>query len=369
MDITIEIVRSASRLGEIGAAWQALWTRCGADIFQGHGWLHAWASGEASEALRIGIAWRDETLVAAFPCAIRRQHGLRQLEWAAQTASDYCDAMVDPAEPPLPVLISLWQAIRAAGGFDLIRLRQVRPDARVRRLLDADIAESGHLRQDLDEVPCMRIDRQWADGRTFFRDLTKKQRNNHTRGKRILGELAGEVVFRIHDPSEPLSPVLDRILELKRAWLRIHDPASSMLGSGAATHRAMLEAAWRSGIMTVFLLEAGDRLAAASLNFVYEGKMQAYLTSYDPAFERASPGTILIVEYAMWAFDHGIESVDLMRGSEAFKTRMTNAVTMLNGYAGACTLPGHAALLLRDLRSRWRRTGTQQRDDGREPDT
>ena len=45
--------------------------------------------------------------------------------------------------------------------------------------------------------------------------------------------------------------------------------------------------------------------------------MQAYLTAYDPAFDKASSGTILIVRYTRWAFDHGLRIVDFLRGDEA----------------------------------------------------
>ena len=65
----------------------------------------------------------------------------------------------------------------------------------------------------------------------------------------------------------------------------------------ATVLRAILDQAWRSGLARIFLLECGGKIAAASVNFVYAGRMEAYFTSYDAAFDRASPGTILIVEY------------------------------------------------------------------------
>ena len=70
--------------------------------------------------------------------------------------------------------------------------------------------------------------------------------------------------------------------------------------------RAILDKAWQSGLAKIFVLECGGRIAAASINFVYAGRMEAYFTAYDAAFERASPGTILIVEYARWSFDRGL---------------------------------------------------------------
>ena len=93
-----------------------------------------------------------------------------------------------------------------------------------------------------------------------------------------------------------------------------------------------------------FLLECGGKIAAASVNFVYAGRMEAYFTSYDATFDRASPGTILIVEYARWSFDRGLRHVDFLRGEEAFKFRMANAETVLSSFSGARTLMGQVAV-------------------------
>jgi CelD/BcsL family acetyltransferase involved in cellulose biosynthesis len=93
----------------------------------------------------------------------------------------------------------------------------------------------------------------------------------------------------------------------------------------------------------LFLLTCGGKMCAASFNFVYRGQLQAYLTAYDRNYERASPGTILIVEYAQWSFDHGLRVVDFLRGNEPFKFRLANAETVISGFNGARTLMGQVA--------------------------
>ena len=128
------------------------------------------------------------------------------------------------------------------------------------------------------------------------------------------------------------------------AWLRANDPNSSLFGPDAAVLRAILNNAWASGIARIFLLECGGKVAAASINFVYAERMEAYFTAYDAAFDRASPGTILIVEYARWSFDRGLSHVDFLRGEEAFKFRMANGETLLSSFAGARTLMGQVAV-------------------------
>jgi CelD/BcsL family acetyltransferase involved in cellulose biosynthesis len=123
----------------------------------------------------------------------------------------------------------------------------------------------------------------------------------------------------------------------------------------------MLRAATRSGLMKLFLLTCGDRIAAASVNFVRGDRMQAYMTSYDPAFDRASPGAILIVRYTRWAFDNGLKQVDFLRGDEAFKSRLANAEINLASYVGVRTAIGKTALVAHHLRSWFRGAGSVAR--------
>ena len=230
-------------------------------------------------------------------------------------------------------LPALWSSLGRFGGFDLINLQQLRPDARCRAFLDQLANTRSRLQYGERSERCMRIDNRWSNGEAFFRSLNKKGRNNHTRGKRILGEIAGDVAFRVVQPSEDAKPVFDEILRLKQIWLRTNDPNSPLLGRDAAVLRAVLDNAWKSGLARIFFLDCGGKIAAASINFVYAGRMEAYFTAYDAQFDRASPGTILIVEYARWSFDLGLSHVDFLRGEEAFKFRMANAETLLNSFA------------------------------------
>nr|WP_294529679.1 GNAT family N-acetyltransferase [uncultured Rhodopila sp.] len=347
MKFRLEVVTDPARFEALKDAWERLRTASGSRIFQSHDWISGWLAGVRDRKeirLQIALAWEGDRLAAALPCAVHRRSGLRILSWSAQLFSDYCDGLVEPTSDRAVLLPMLWDAMKQFGGFDLINLQQVRPDANCRAFLDSLVRDAGQLQIEAREERCMRIENHWPDGNAFFRSLNKKARNNHTRGKRILSELGGDVSFRVIEPGQAVGGVVAEILRLKEVWLRTHDPNSALFGSDGAVLRTVLDHAWRSGLAHIFLLECGGKIAAASINFVYDGRMEAYLTSYDEAFERASPGTILIVEYAQWSFDRGLTLVDFLRGEEAFKFRMANAETLLSTFTGARTLVGHVAM-------------------------
>jgi CelD/BcsL family acetyltransferase involved in cellulose biosynthesis len=342
-----EIVTEPARFTALRSQWNDLWDRSSGYIFQSHDWISGWLRGVQDRReirLQIALGWEGEKLCAAMPCAVHRRSGLRVLTWSAQLFSDYCDVLIDKDYEIGGLLTMLWDELRRFGSFDLISLQQVRPDAKCRDLLDGLVRTGNRLQNGEREERCMRIENQWRDGEAFFRSLNKKARNNHTRGKRILAELGGSVSFSVIEPTENGAATIDEILRLKEVWLRAYDPTSPLLGADRALLRSVLDSAWQSGLARIFLLECGGTIAAASINFVYSGRMEAYFTAYDDKFDRASPGTILIVDYARWSFDRGLRHVDFLRGEEAFKFRMANAETMLSSFTGARTLVGQVAV-------------------------
>ena len=347
MTLKIEIVTDPARFSTVRDAWRQLWERSGGFIFQNHDWIAGWLGGVRHRGdikLQIALAWDGEELRGAMPCAVHRRSGLRVLTWAAQLFSDYCDCLVDPIYDNASVVPLLWDGLQQAGGFDLINLQQVRPDAKCREFLDRVTREGASLRSGDRVERCMRIENRWPDGDAFLRSGSKNTRNNYTRGLRKLADLGGDVSFRVVEPTENAGSMIDEIMRLKQIWLRAHDPRSSQLGCDRIVQTTILDKAWQSGLARIFLLESGGKIAAASINFVYAGRMEAYFTAYDQTFHRASPGTILIAEYTRWAFDRGLAHVDLLRGEEAFKFRMANAETLLTRYSGAKTLIGQVAM-------------------------
>src|SRR5437868_11415821 len=82
--IDCQIVDDGQRFDELKDAWQALWLRNKAGIFQSHHWIKAWwTSGQAEFRLHITVAWQAGELVGVLPLVIRHWCGARVLQWAA----------------------------------------------------------------------------------------------------------------------------------------------------------------------------------------------------------------------------------------------------------------------------------------------
>lgn len=339
----LEIVTDTERLAEVGPAWTKLWETAGDLIFQSHAWVsRGWQSApdRHDRQLRIGLLWIDDELQAVLALATHRRRGLTILEWAGVNHTDYCDILKSDV-CDAAALERLWRHLHGHGGFDVAFLAHLRPGAAALALSGAGFS---HLRRNRRIELSHRIT-GWADGQAWFNGLSKKARQNYRRSWKSLEE-QGPVDFHLFTPDEPVEPVLERLMVLKRNWLEAQGLSSTLFMQDMTALRALVGVLADAGMLRLFVLRCGDDLAAISVNFVQNGTMMAFLTSFDPAFERGSPGTLLIQEYTRWSFDHGLTTVDLLCGAEAFKTRLATDATSLTTLSAAGSLKGLLALAM-----------------------
>lgn len=338
-----EVVRATKRLNQVGPAWDRLWQRCSDSVFQSHGWVSAWwAAQDAGSGLRlqIGLCWDGEDLAAVIACATRTHRGVRVLEWAAKECSDYCDAVAGP--DAREALARAWQAIVEAGGFHVVYLSHVPPGAVLRWLLETGRLPPAALRLGHRAEQTLQVSSNGLTGAGWFRTLSKKARNNHTRGKRILEEGGTLRIGAVDGPG--IAGTLDRMVRLKSAWLGTNMQRSTLLDRGACGLRSLVDLLQRQQAVQVFSITCDGELVAGLVNIVRGNHAAAFFSAFDRRFDRASPGTIVIVEFLVWAFDHGIPEVDFLCGDEPYKLKFANGRTELASYVGARTLLGRAAL-------------------------
>lgn len=265
---------------------------------------------------------------------------MRVLEWAAKECSDYCDAVAGP--DAREALAEAWQAIVEAGGFHVVYLSHVRPGAALPRLLETGCRRPAALRLGHRAEQTLQVRGNGLTGTGWFRTLSKKARNNHTRGKRILEE-SGTLHIGAVDESG-IDFTLDRMVEHKRVWLDTNKERSTLLARGACGLRSLVTTLRQRQALQVFSITCDGELVSGLVNIVRDNHAAAFFSAFDQRFDRASPGTIVIVEYLLWAFDHGIPEVDFLCGDEPYKFKFANARTELASYVGARTLFGRAAL-------------------------
>lgn len=339
-----EIVRTDERLRQVGEAWEGLWQRSGALVFQSHAWVSAWWGALPDPERRelfIVLAWREDTLEGVLPLAISRLHGVRVLEWAAKDYTDYCDALLPPDADPA-VVGRMWAHANARGGFDAAYLGHLLPTAKA-NVLTGLTGRGLSLRPHHRQATSLRVVGPWPSSQAWFDSQSGNARRNYRRSLKSLGDGA-EVVFRRLPQDEPLGPALHRCAELKRAWCARNGLVAPLFDEGSAMLPALAQVLADKGLLHIFTLERDGVIVAMTINFVQHDTMMAYVTTYDAAFERSSPGTILLFDYIKWAIDHGATTIDFLCGDEDYKYRFANQEVTLPSFVGGRTLLGKAAL-------------------------
>ena len=343
----LEIVRSTERLDAVGPAWTDLWRRAGGLVFQSHAWVAAWwatVPDRRRRRLHVVLCWHGETLLAVLPLATCRRRGFRLLEWAAKDYTDYGDVLAAPDCEPA-ALRRMWDRVSSAGGFDLIYLNRLLPDARARALLDPATARSIRLRPNHRRDASLRVANVWPSGEAWFGAQSKKTRQNYRRGQKVMAE-RGALRFRLLPADEPLGPVLERLCALKRKCLAGQALRSALFDHGAPALSALVQVLADTGVLRLFVLECDGVMVAVSVNFVQAGSMMAFVTTYDPDVERGSPGMVLMMDYIRWSIDRGLHTIDFLCGAEPFKTRFATRSVTLGSVVGTRTLAGAAAMMV-----------------------
>ncbi len=344
----LEIVTSESRLAAVASVWDDLWRRADGLVFQSHAWVDAWwrtTPQRERRALLIGLVWKGEALDAVLPFATVRRRNIRILEWAAKDHTDYGDILVSP-QADHSALRATWRAFVAAGGFDMAYINRLLPDAAARQLVEPQSAALA-LRTNHRSETSYRVANAWPSGAAWFEHYPKKVRQNYKRGRKFMEE-TGEVNFRLMAPDEPLGPLLEQVAHFKRKWLARHGRESDLFDEGAPALGALVDAMARLRVLHVFVLECAGAVVAISINLIQRNRMMAFITTYDPEFERCSPGMVLMMDYIQWSFDRGLSMVDFMCGGEDFKRRFATESVTLESMTGARTLLGRAAVAADD---------------------
>lgn len=85
-------------------------------------------------------------------------------------------------------------------------------------------------------------------------------------------------------------------------------------------------------------LYAGDELVAVHLGLHSNHTLHWWLTTYNPKFQKYSPGANLLIELCKAAQDHGLSRIDLGFGEERYKTSFKNGDSELYSYISDASL-------------------------------
>ncbi|HSP13176.1 MAG TPA: GNAT family N-acetyltransferase [Thermoanaerobaculia bacterium] len=123
------------------------------------------------------------------------------------------------------------------------------------------------------------------------------------------------------------SPTPDTVDELMTTLFDLHAarwktrglPGMLAADVDQAFHRDVARGMLGTSSLRMYLMRVNGKPAAIFYGFAHGGTVYYYLSGYDPALERLSPGTVIVAHAIEQAVRDGAKTFDFLRGAEDYK--------------------------------------------------
>lgn len=299
-----------------------------------HAWLTEWWRhyGEGAD-LRVHVAYRDGRLVGALPLFVRRQFGVRVIDFFGHFRAAPVDALASDDE----VLAAL-VGRAVAGDHDVADIFGLHDASR----LAAALGKRLRLVQRV-ESPVLDLTDGWDE--VYRRHTDSKKRNLHKRRRKQLAQL-GLLETVVARTAAEIDAVMDAVFGLHALrWEGRPDGSGFATPTGRRFHRAAVLRLAEQDIPRVVLLTLDGRPIAFHYYFAFCGRMFVHRLAFDPSLSRYSPGLVNTLDALEAAAAEGLTLVEYLGGGERYKLELSDRFEPLyEGFGLARSPQGHALL-------------------------
>ncbi len=314
-DLSLLQVSTVPALELLEGEWQKLWAGCPwATPFQSPAWLLPWLRHIYRGGELLVLAFRRRgSLVGLAPLFAWGALEHRQVNFLGDDLSDYVDILAEPdcsEAVAAEVLAYVGREPRRWCASDLRGLRPVSP------LLATPIPAGIHARRMPGEIcPVVELP---ASPEQFAATLPARFRKDLERTSRQL-QHAGPVMFEVAGEAT-LSDFLDALIRLHGArWHRRGETGMLSTAALESFHREVARAFLACGVLRLDGLRFQGRLAAILYGFAHRACFYMYLTGFEPALARFSPGSHVIEFAIQQAIAEGLRQFDFLSQGERYK--------------------------------------------------
>jgi CelD/BcsL family acetyltransferase involved in cellulose biosynthesis/glycosyltransferase involved in cell wall biosynthesis len=288
--------------------WIALWDRCpSATPFQRPEWLLPWCRSFGVAPWTVAVR-RGGRIVALALGRVVDEGRERVLRLCGEGVTDWLDPLVDPSEGAAGAR-ALLATYAESGAVARLELSQLRPESAFAAAVSNGEVREGEscpalaLPRSVDDLPSAIGKRQLAYLRYCFR---RAERAAHV-----------EVT---HATEANLDEMLDALFALHAArWCEKGEPGVLASPAVRRFHRDSARGFLAAGMLRLSALRFAGRIVAVFYGFAAHGRTHYYLGGFDPAFERLSPGTMIVGRAIEDAVREGCSEFDFLRGREPYK--------------------------------------------------
>ncbi len=338
----LDIITDDDALHALGPAWAALWRRApGATPFQSPAWMLSWWRCFGTGRPVMAVLRDGAELSGLLACYLLDEPAGRKLLPIGAGLTDYQDALLGPgcdSGTATKLLHGVLAQARSQGAkvCDLIDL----PSGAALRSVRAPNGwrDEAYMTDPCPLLTLTHLPTPPAGEEEFVGCGSPSPRGSGPGGGGALREIVPAGKLRdlrqsLHRADRiggwntevataaTLDALLDALLRLHASRWRSGDQPGVVADPRVARfHRLAAPALLGAGTLRLQVLRFGRQIAAAYYTLLAgSDRTLFYLSGFDPAFARASPGTILLAHMIEQAIAEGRRELHFLRGGEAYK--------------------------------------------------
>lgn len=315
--MTLAVLDTDAEVLALGPEWGALWRACpGATPFQSPAWLLPWWRCFGTGAPRVAVLRESGSLAGILACYVLDEPRCHKLLLMGAGISDYQDALIAPCLPDeaLGALLSVVLARAVRDGVTRCDLTDLPHCAGVRRApVPPDWQEQV---ADTEPCPVLPLPKTPEGLRTAIPTGKRRHLRQSLQRAARIGPWSTSVAN-----ASTLGWFLDELERAHAARWQSRGQAGVLRDPRVARfHRLAAPALQASGALRLQALSFENTVAAVYYTLLAgPDRILFYLSGFDPAFVRESPGTILLGRMIEDAVREGRRELHFLRGAEPYK--------------------------------------------------
>ncbi len=158
-------------------------------------------------------------------------------------------------------------------------------------------------------TPWIPLDADWAMPEE---QISSRRRSDLRRARKHAEQLGPIETQNLRPRESEVDSLLDRAFDVERRSWKGDTGTALALSRAGDFYRRYARAAARQDKLRIHFLQIGDDTAAMQIGIVHQRRYWVLKVGYDPQFQRASPGILLMIEAIRQAVAEGLEAYELL---------------------------------------------------------
>ena len=329
--LSIKKISTRNEFSKLKGDWTALLKKNRGDtVFLTWEWMYTWWEyfQQNKKLFILAIYDKSEKLVAIAPLCINKKKigGIPVLKYikflgTMPISSDHLDFIIYKGMER-KVLGAIVEYLFQEKRWDFCLLTNIPTDSLTGRLLK-EIMRNRSFQSEISQVcPYIPLPDQIED---FYLSLSRNMRNTIKRRRRNLFKKYDNVEFLAWENPDEIDSAMEKMFELhEKRWMAVDHEGNLTRSDVREFHKKIAGTFLNSDMLRLYFLRVQEKDVAALYFFKYNNKLFYYQGGWDSELFRDHVGSVLTNLVIEDAIEKGYSEYDFLRGTEDYKTRLTN---------------------------------------------